>query len=64
MSYRIAVAGATGNVGRELLLLLEERNFPVSEIIPLASARSAGKKIEYKDTQLVCQDLAKNKKRH
>ncbi|MFL2659601.1 MAG: aspartate-semialdehyde dehydrogenase [Alphaproteobacteria bacterium] len=58
MSYRIAVAGATGNVGRELLLLLEERNFPVSEIIPLASARSAGKKIEYKDTQLVCQDLA------
>jgi len=58
MSYKVAIAGATGNVGRELVLLLEERNFPASEIIPLASSRSAGKKIEYKDKQLVCQDLS------
>ena len=58
MSYKVAVAGATGNVGRELLNLLDERNFPASEIIPLASSRSAGKEIEYKDTKLICQDLS------
>ena len=36
MSYKVAVVGATGNVGREILSILAERNFPVSEVVPLA----------------------------
>ena len=43
--YRVAVLGATGAVGREMLKVLEERKFPVSELIPLSSQRSAGGKI-------------------
>ncbi len=43
--YNICIAGATGNVGRELLNLLYERNFPVGEIYPLASERSRGKEV-------------------
>ena len=42
---RVAVLGATGLVGREMLLTLEQRNFPVSELVPLASERSEGKKV-------------------
>ncbi|WP_313579200.1 aspartate-semialdehyde dehydrogenase [Chishuiella sp.] len=45
---RIAVVGATGMVGRVMLQVLEERNFPVTEIIPVASERSVGKTVEYK----------------
>ncbi|MFV0182616.1 aspartate-semialdehyde dehydrogenase [Empedobacter falsenii] len=45
---RIAVVGATGMVGRVMLQVLEERNFPITEIIPVASERSIGKTIEYK----------------
>ena len=45
---RIAVVGATGMVGRVMLQVLEERNFPISEIIPVASERSVGNTIEYK----------------
>ena len=37
MGYKVAVAGATGNVGREILNILHERNFPADEVIPLAS---------------------------
>jgi aspartate-semialdehyde dehydrogenase len=44
---RVAVAGATGAVGREMLRILEERNFPVEELIPLASERSEGKSIPF-----------------
>jgi aspartate-semialdehyde dehydrogenase len=44
---KVAVLGATGLVGREMLKVLEQRNFPVSELIPLASERSAGKTIEF-----------------
>lgn len=47
MGYRVAVIGATGNVGRELLSILEERNFPADEVFALASERSAGQKIEF-----------------
>jgi aspartate-semialdehyde dehydrogenase len=47
MGYRIAVAGATGNVGREMLSILAERKFPVDEIVPLASKRSVGKEISF-----------------
>ncbi len=42
MGYRIVVAGATGNVGREMLNILEEREFPVDEIVALASRKSLG----------------------
>lgn len=45
---KIAVVGATGMVGRVMLQLLAERNFPVSELIPVASARSAGSKVAFK----------------
>jgi aspartate-semialdehyde dehydrogenase len=45
---RIAVVGATGMVGRVMLQVLEERNFPITEIIPVASERSVGKTIEYR----------------
>jgi len=47
-SYRIAILGATGAVGTELLQLLEERNFPISELILLASPRSAGRTLTFK----------------
>src|ERR1035437_9537929 len=45
---KIAVVGATGLVGTKMLQILEERNFPVTELIPVASARSAGKEIVFK----------------
>ena len=43
MSWKVAVVGATGNVGREILNILSERKFPVSEIVALASRRSVGR---------------------
>jgi aspartate-semialdehyde dehydrogenase len=46
MSYRVAVVGATGAVGTVMLAKLRERGFPASEIVPFASARSAGKELE------------------
>ncbi|MGP1450946.1 MAG: aspartate-semialdehyde dehydrogenase [Wolinella sp.] len=46
--YNIAVVGATGAVGEEIFKILEERNFPVGEILPLASARSTGSDVEFK----------------
>src|SRR3989344_1866836 len=48
---KIAVVGATGLVGTAMLKVLEERNFPVSELIPVASERSVGKEIEFKGTK-------------
>ena len=47
MSYRVAVAGATGAVGREILKTLAERRFPVSEVVALASGRSAGQDVSF-----------------
>src|SRR5512135_2326420 len=59
MGYKVAVIGATGNVGREMLKTLAERNFPVDEVIPLASSRSKGMKISFGDNQdLKVRDLA------
>ena len=46
--YTVAVLGATGAVGQEMINILEERNFPVGKLIPLASARSAGKTLKFK----------------
>lgn len=60
MAYRIAVIGATGNVGRELLSTLAERNFPASHIDALSSSRSLGREVSYGDrAPLRSQDLAK-----
>ncbi len=56
----VAVVGATGVVGREMLKTLEERNFPLTEIIALASARSAGTKVPFKDDELIVQELTEN----
>ncbi|RMF40468.1 MAG: aspartate-semialdehyde dehydrogenase, partial [Alphaproteobacteria bacterium] len=47
MGYRVAVAGATGNVGREMLNILAERTFPVDEITALASRRSLGTEVSF-----------------
>ncbi|EJF74328.1 aspartate-semialdehyde dehydrogenase [Bartonella birtlesii] len=52
MSFKVAVVGATGNVGREMLTILEERGFPAHEIIPLASRRSLGQEVSYGDKTL------------
>lgn len=52
MGYRIAVAGATGNVGTEMLSILAERGFPADEIIPLASRRSVGREVSFGDRNL------------
>ena len=45
MSFKIAVVGATGAVGREMLQTLEERSFPIKEIVALASEKSLGKEV-------------------
>ncbi len=50
MGYRVVVAGATGNVGREMLNILAEREFPIDEIVALASARSQGDVIDFGET--------------
>jgi len=50
MGYRVVVAGATGNVGREILAILAEREFPIDEIAVLASSRSQGNEVEFGDT--------------
>lgn len=57
-TYDVAVAGATGNVGREMLKILEERDFPVGKVYPLASSRSAGKTVPFKNGELKVRDLA------
>ena len=57
MGYRVAVVGATGNVGREMLNVLHERNFPADEVIALASRRSIGTEVSYGDATLKCKDL-------
>jgi len=49
MGFKIAVAGATGNVGREMLNILAERGFPADEVVALASARSQGTEVSYGD---------------
>ena len=46
---KVAVVGATGLVGTKMLEVLEERNFPVTELIPVASEKSVGKKVRFKN---------------
>ncbi len=57
MGYKVAVVGATGNVGREMLNILAEREFPVDEIHAIASRRSLGVEVSFGDRILKCQDL-------
>ncbi len=57
MGYKVAVVGATGNVGREMLNILDERQFPVSEVIALASKRSTGKQVSFGDKTLTVKAL-------
>lgn len=52
--YRVGVLGATGAVGSTILDILAERSFPASEVVPFASERSAGRKVRFGDTELVC----------
>jgi aspartate-semialdehyde dehydrogenase len=56
--YDVAVVGATGAVGEIMLEILAERNFPVNNVYPLASARSAGKKVRFGGKHLTVQDLS------
>jgi len=53
MAYKVAVVGATGAVGHEILSILAERNFPVSSVVALASDRSAGKEISFGEDQVL-----------
>ncbi|AGW12329.1 aspartate-semialdehyde dehydrogenase [Megalodesulfovibrio gigas] len=55
--FVVAVAGATGAVGREMLKILEERDFPASKVIALASSRSAGSTVPFKNTELLVEEL-------
>jgi aspartate-semialdehyde dehydrogenase len=57
MGYRVAVAGATGNVGREMLNILAEREFPADEVIALASRKSLGTEVSYGDATLKTKDI-------
>ena len=52
MGYKVAIAGATGNVGREMLNILDERKFPADEVVALASRRSVGTEVSYGDRTL------------
>ena len=56
--YNIAVVGATGNVGREILQILAQRDFPVDKVFCIASSRSKGKIIDFKDQKITVEDLA------
>ena len=58
MGYKVVVVGATGNVGREMLNILAERQFPVDEIAALASRKSLGTEVSFGDKTLKTQDLA------
>ncbi|MCL9820390.1 aspartate-semialdehyde dehydrogenase [Helicobacter sp. 14348-15] len=55
--FNVAVVGATGAVGEEIFKILEERNFPINKLVPLASARSVGREITYKDEAYKVKEL-------
>ena len=54
--YTVAILGATGAVGQEMMKVLQERNFPVGKLIPLASARSAGKTLKFRGEDVTIQE--------
>ena len=55
--YVVAVVGATGAVGQEMIRVLEQRNFPVKKLVPLASSRSAGKRVKFKGEEWIVEEL-------
>ncbi len=57
MGYKVAVVGATGNVGREMLDILDERGFPADQVVAIASRRSQGVEVSFGDRTLKCQAL-------
>ena len=57
MGFKIAISGATGNVGREMLNILAERNFPADEVVALASSRSVGTEVSFGDKTLTVKNL-------
>lgn len=57
MALRVAIVGATGNVGRELLNIMDERDFPADKVHAVASRRSLGRKCSYGDKTVICEDL-------
>ncbi len=57
MGYNVAIVGATGNVGQEMLTILEERQFPVDQVFAIASRRSLGREVSFGDQTLKCEDL-------
>ena len=57
MSYKVAIVGATGNVGHEMLSILDERKFPAKEVHAIASRRSVGKEVSFGDRTLKCADI-------
>jgi aspartate-semialdehyde dehydrogenase len=57
MGYRVAVVGATGNVGREMLVILDELKFPVDKLHAVASRRSIGVEVDWRDGQVKCEDI-------
>ena len=57
MGFKVAIAGATGNVGREMLAILAERQFPVDEVVALASRKSMGVEVSFGDKTLKCKSL-------
>src|SRR6202045_2936145 len=56
-AFKVAIVGATGNVGREMLDILAERRFPVSEVVALASSHSIGREVSFGDRTLKCKAL-------
>ncbi len=59
-TYNVAILGASGAVGQQMIQVLEERNFPVGKLLPLASARSAGKTITFKGQEIVIEEATEN----
>ena len=57
MDHKIAIVGATGNVGREMLNILHDKKFKSKNIFPVASSRSAGSKVDFGDEELVVEDI-------
>ena len=53
MGFKVAVVGATGNVGREILSTLAERNFPVDEVVALASSGSMGREVSFGEDDIL-----------
>jgi aspartate-semialdehyde dehydrogenase len=57
-SYHVAIVGATGAVGEELLRVLERRSFPVERLLPLCSGRSAGKRVSFRGAEIAAEELS------